>query len=332
MTTENQETTAAPAPEPSMAEYASNWGKAPAPAETSAPEPETEESAAPAEATETKAETVPEPETDKVDEDPEAKLEDAHPAKKGIGKRMSELASARKAAEEAAAAAKAEAEAAREELARLRADAQAQAQEQLVPVVPPADQDPAPVREAFEDPDEYAAALAGHTARSEIRRATEAARAQQEAVRAAADAKAEEARQAAVQSQIVELHKSFNERVEKAKADLPDFDSVVTNNADLQIRNDIFFAVEKAELAPYILHRLASNPAEAAALNKLDPMAAAIRLGEIQADIKAERKPKPSKAAEPIKPVGTRASPIQKTPDEMSMAEYAAYVNGNKRR
>lgn len=262
-----------------------------------------------------------------AEDDPEKLIEETHPAKKGISKRMGELTQARKVAEEAAEKARKEAADAKAEAERLQAEletARKAAEERTAPVVPKAEEDPAPSRDDFDDPDEYQAALTGYAARVEIRKANEAATAAVKARREAAEKQAEADRQASVQKQITELHKTFNERVEKAAPDYSDYAEKVTNNEQLVLRNDIFFTVEQSEMAPHILYHLASNPDEAASLNNMPPILAAMRLGEIQAEIRTARKPKASKAAEPVRPVSHRASPERKTPDEETMEEYAA--------
>lgn len=326
--------TAAPAvetPEPSMAEYAAQWGKKPDPAPAENVEAlKTDAPAADNTATNKPAENVTAPETE--DAEPESKIEDSHPAKKGVAKRIGELSDKAKAAQAEAETARKDAETARAELAELKAEAEKKAAETIIPQVPDAASDPVPAKDAFDDPDAYAQAMAAHAARSEIRKATEAAHATLRAHQEAVAAKVQEAQQAQAHAEMAKLHSTFQERITQAKAELPDFDTVVTNNQSLQVRNDIFFAIERAELAPQILYRLAQNPAEAQALNQLDPMSAAIKLGEYQAEIKASKKSTPSRAAEPVKPITARTSPLQKSLDEMSMDEYAAHMSKQSRK
>jgi len=264
-----------------------------------------------------------------TDEDPLTQIEETHVAKKGIAKRMGELTAEREAEKAKAVAALAEAEKAKqeakeaqEELAKIKQDAEARAA--AIPVVPKIEEDLVPDRDNFDDPDEFAGALAAHAARAEIRKANEAAIAAEKTRQEAVAAAAETARKAQAQEQIASLHKNFNERVVTAKTEYPDFDAKVTNNEKLVVRNDIFFTIEKAELAPHILYHLAGNQEEVASLNAMQPYDAAIRIGELQAEIRIARKPKASKAAEPVKPVGSRQSPARKSADEMSMNEYAA--------
>lgn len=266
--------------------------------------------------------------TAKAEEDAKKKAEDdaAALAASETPEKLKEArdAAQAKATKEAADAEKARKEAAeaQAEVVRLKAEAETKAAAALA--VPKAGDDPLPVKESFDDPEKYEDALRSHAARREIRAANERA---QEAAKVASDAaakKQEEDRQKKVQEQIADLHKTFNERVAAAKVDIPDYDVKVTNNEKLILRNDIFFTIEQMSMPAHVLAHLADNPEEAAELNKLPPIVAATRLGELQAEIRVALKPKPSAASRPIKPVGQRASPERKTPDEEDMKEYAA--------
>ena len=259
-------------------------------------------------------------------EDPSV-LEDAHPKKQGIARKFSKLTEARKKAEAEAQAKTAEAEQAKREAAEAKAEterlkAEAEARAAAVPVVPAVADDPAPKRDAFDDPDEYDAAVAAHAARGEIRKANERAEAEARTRREAEEKTRREDQQKKVQEQITTLHKAFGERVEAAKPEYQDYDVKVTNNEKLILRNDIFFTIERSELAPHILYHLSDHPEEAAALNGMSPVDATLRLGELQAEIRIARRPKASAAKPPVNPVRHRSSPEVKTADELSVAEY----------
>lgn len=342
-TTAQNATPATPA-EPSMAEYAANleaelYGKAKPRASTAAAADATppaaatddddhvdDQSAAATDDDATDGKTT----TESATEDGEGNTEDQQSkGKKGINKRFSEMTAKQKelqaladknAAE--AAEAKRQAEEARAEAERLRLEAErAQA---AIPQVPSAEEDPVPNRAEFDDPDDYAAAIAAHTARQELRRAALASKEAAEARAAEARKAADEARQAEAFKAMQELQANFQKKVVDAKTDYPDFDEKVTNNESIVLRNDVFFAIQRASDSPHILYHLADHPEVAQDLNKLNPMEAAMRIGEIQAELRLARKPKVSQAAAPIKPIGNRASPQPKSLDEMSPTEYAA--------
>lgn len=267
-----------------------------------------------------------------TEEAPDALVEEAHPAKKGIQKRFSEMTAKQKEIQAQADANKAEADKAIGEAAALKAEIEqmrqqsAQAAAAAVPVVPAAADDPKPLRDLFDDPDEYAAAMTAHTARDEIRKASAIAQENANKLQQEVQERQKQAEQVRVQEQITALHKTFNERVEVAKAEYPDYDTKVTNNTELMMQNAHFFAIQRSELAPHILHHIASDPALAKELFSMNNVDAAMKIGEISAEIRIARKPKPSKAAEPVKPVASRSSPQTKTPNEETMDEYAARV------
>lgn len=261
----------------------------------------------------------------------EVEIEETHPAKQSINKKFAKLTNKAKEAEAQVLEANKALETERAKAAEMQAKIEryeseaAQAAKDAIPVVKPASEDPAPKRESFDDPDEYAVALSQHAAREAIRESTQAA--QTAANERAEEAKknVETARQAQMQAQITELHKTFQSRIEKAKESLPDFDEKVTKNDKINLEPGVFFAIEKAELGPQILYHLANNPDVAEnlnSLNKTNPQDALIRLGELQAEIRIANKPVTTKAAPPVTPIKNRTNPERKTLDEMSMEEY----------
>jgi hypothetical protein len=72
---------------------------------------------------------------------------------------------------------------------------------------------------------------------------------------------------------------------------------------------------------PQIAYYLGQNPEVAERLSKLSPAQAALEIGRISLRLSNPPKPKP----EPIRPLAARNSAGPKSPDEMSMEEYAAY-------
>lgn len=323
--------------EPGMAEYAKmreaevRGEKYEPPVNTeAAPAAATDESAAATEAEKAKA-------AEKTDVDPLTQIDEKHPAKGKIAKRMGELTAEReaekaKAVEASVRAEKAErdAHAAQEELAKLRQEAEARATSLLK-----AEDDKVPNRENFEDPDEYNMAVAQYAARHELRKANEQASLAIKNREEAAKADAEKARVESTNNEIINLHKKFNERIVTAKTDIPDFDEKVTNNKDLIVRNETFFAVENSDFGPQMLYHLASNPEALKEIEALLPATPGhvlppkflMRLGVLEEQLRVAGKPKPSKAAAPIKPVLSRQSPERKTPEEESTEEYASRVN-----
>ncbi|CAB5212721.1 hypothetical protein UFOVP192_48 [uncultured Caudovirales phage] len=151
-----------------------------------------------------------------------------------------------------------------------------------------------PQAHQFNDAFEYAEALAEWSAENALKQRDE-----QEAQR-----KAQEAQE--------RLTKAWAERIEKAKADLPDFDRWV-QSSNIVVSNEIRDAILESDVGPQILYHLATNEDEASALTDMPTAKALRQLGKLEARLevkvetpKAEKKKESvssSKAPEPIKPL-----------------------------
>lgn len=171
----------------------------------------------------------------------------------------------------------------------------------------PAQEDPRPSRETFDNPDAFEQALEGWIERRATAKATEDAKAEQ--------TRLEQTRQA--QSMI----DAFTERKEAFEAEHPDFADLVEND-DLQISAPMSQAIMLAEDGPAIAYWLGQNPEAAERISKLSPALAVVEIGRISHRL--ANPPKPP-AREPIRPLNTRNSAGPKDPSEMSMEEYVAY-------
>lgn len=259
-------------------------------------------------------------------DDQQGEVEEKPKAKKGIDKRFSELTKAKKEAEARAEQAQKELDQKTAEINRLQAIA-AEAARSAVPVVKSSEDDPVPNRNDFDDPDQYTSALSAHASRSEIRKANEEA--QKLATQRAKEAQTavDKARQEQINASINKLHADFQERQAKVMEKLPDYKEKVLENDKLVLQPAVFFTIEKAEMGPQVLYHLADHPEEAENLNKLylaNPVDATIRLGELQAEIRAANKPQVSKAKPPVKAIGHRSSPERTKPEDMPMGDYFA--------
>lgn len=171
------------------------------------------------------------------------------------------------------------------------------------------EQPSAPQREGFASYEEYLQAQARHeaqaAARGEVERAQKAER-----ERAANDAVARE----------------WNEKIEAAKKDLPDFDQVVEDAADMPLTQAMAQALRESDRGAHLIHYLATHADEAERISKLTParqMAAIVALEEKVA--KPSRKP--SSAPAPLNPVGTSesggdVSTTDPRSDRLSTAEW----------
>jgi hypothetical protein len=150
------------------------------------------------------------------------------------------------------------------------------------------DQEPQPSQ--FADAFEYAKALAEFS--------TEKALAQRD--RQEAQQREQEAQQKIIQS--------WAQKVQEAKADLPDFDDLVASS-DVVVNNAVRDAILESDVGPKILYHLAENNDLAKRIASLSPNAALREIGKLEA--KFEDKPETkqtapvvrSKAPAPIQPI-----------------------------
>jgi len=228
------------------------------------------------------AESQSEPEAEK-----EAEVTDKPKQNPKIEKRFSELTKQRELAKQ---------EAAKEREAREALEARLREIEQKVnpqPVDDPVGQKPQPSQ--FQDAFEYAEALAEWTAEKVIA----------EREKAEADRRANEERNKVIQS--------WTQKVEAAKAKLPDFEEMVAS-ADVAVSDQIRDAIIESDVGPQVLYHLAENTDYARKLAEM-PVAKALKeLGKLEArfEVKDEPEAKPvarqSKAPSPIRPLKASSS------------------------
>ena len=149
-----------------------------------------------------------------------------------------------------------------------------------------------PTRAQFNNVDEYAEALAEWSAEKAL-----VERDKQEQQR-----KIEEQRQ--------EVIKSWSQKLEKVKAELPDFDDMVASS-QVQVRDEIKDAILESDVGPQILYQLASDDDLAQRISSMPVNKALKELGKLEVQFErkeapAEVKSEPvarSKAPAPIKPL-----------------------------
>ena len=98
---------------------------------------------------------------------------------------------------------------------------------------------------------------------------------------------------------------AFTERAEKAEERYPDFQTVVGNPA-LSINEGMAEFISDSDAGPDVAYYLGKNPMKALQIAQMSPFKAARALMEIEKDISSKPQAKPSKAPEPITPVGSR--------------------------
>lgn len=101
---------------------------------------------------------------------------------------------------------------------------------------------------------------------------------------------------------------SFLEKAEKASERYADFQTVVSNPA-LQINEAMTEFIAESEMGADVAYYLGKNPLKAAQIAKLSAVGAARELTRIEAELASKPKATPSKAPDPIRPVGSRGKP-----------------------
>ena len=233
----------------------------------------------------TEAVEITEPEGEIEQSEPEAKeeAEEQKPEKQKdkLNKRFDKVTQRAKQAE-------AEARELREKLKSYEAGNTQQPQQETVR------SEDKPQASQFNDAFEYAEALAEWSAENALKQ-----RDVQEAQR-----KAQEAQE--------KVLKTWNEKIEKAKAELPDFDRMV-KSSDIVVSDPIRDSILESDVGPQLLYHLASNEDFAKELTEMPISKALKELGKLEAKFEAkEEKPSKadkketvssSKAPEPIRPL-----------------------------
>ena len=231
-------------------------------------------------------EETPEPESEETQSEPkeaekEANQEGERKQNPKLEKRFSEITKQR---EEARKEAQNERQA-RVELEQRLAALEQQRQPQQQSYV---DSEPQPSQ--FNDAFEYAKALAEFS--------TEKALAERD--RQVAQQREQEAQQKIIQS--------WAQKVQEAKAELPDFDDLVASS-DVVVNNAVRDAILESDVGPKILYHLAENNDLAKKIASLSPNAALREIGRLEAkfDVKVDTKQTApvvrSKAPAPIQPI-----------------------------
>ena len=196
-----------------------------------------------------------------------------------LEKRFSELTKQREQA-------KAEAQSERQQREALETRLRALEQQAIPQKVQSIDEEPQPGQ--FQDAFEYAKALAQYSTETALRE-----RDQQDANR-----KANEEMQKTLQS--------WNTKLEKVKADIPDYDDIVST-ANVVVSDDIRDSILESDVGPRILYHLAEDLEFAQKLAQMPTRKALIEIGKLEklyerTEAKAEPVVK-SKAPAPIRPL-----------------------------
>jgi hypothetical protein len=225
-----------------------------------------------------------------------------------LEKRFSEITKQR---EEARAEAQREREA-REQLEKRLQDLEKKAQP--IPALPTVEQEPQP--QQFQDAFEYAKALTDYRVEQRL--------AQEKAAEAQARAQAE-------QQKVIN---SWLQRVEAAKAELPDFDAMLASASNVPVPDHIRDAMLTSEVGPKLLYHFAENPDVIKRLSELQPIRALAELGKLEARFEAKPEKPPvakSKAPDPIQPIRANGkADLPLTSDGEFHGTYQAWKEARK--
>lgn len=205
-------------------------------------------------------------------------------------------------------------EAQREREARMQLeDRLRQLEQKSAPQVQEA-QDGKPRPEQFEDAFKYAEALAEYTANLKIQQMKQ-------------------------ETEREKFVKTWSEKVNAVKDELPDFDDMVASS-DVVVPNHVRDAIMESEQGAKLLYHLAENPEIAEKIAKLPPISALREIGKLEARLEAKPQAsqetvtpvEKSKAPEPIKPI--RASKgvvdVPLTSDGRWEGSYQAWKQARK--
>ena len=171
--------------------------------------------------------------------------------------------------------------------------------------------DAQPRAEQFEVYDDYVRAVGRWEARQEFNRL---------------DAEREQrVKERETKTREEQVEAAFKAKVQEFKAKTPDFDSVV-NNPSLQISKTMYEAMRESEVGEQIAYHLGKNPAEAARIAALSPIASIREIGKLEAKLSIMPPPaqtlKPSNAPAPPAVVGGSSGGTVKDTSKMNDDEW----------
>lgn len=166
---------------------------------------------------------------------------------------------------------------------------------------------PKPTADDYDDYDTYYDALAAWHVKEQAR--VQAAELREHLVR-----QEQEAQLASFKAASKAFHEST-----------PDYLDVLKTVDDIQLPPAVQQMLLAVDNGPALMYELARNRSQLESLAAMKPMAAALQIGALSANLKQTKVPPVSKAPAPIKPLGTSTPSAGKSPEDMTMAEYRAW-------
>jgi hypothetical protein len=199
----------------------------------------------------------------------------------------------------------------RDRIARLSAELEAERRRANPPAAPAGDDDLVEPRQA-DFADDYLAydrALRDY----QIRRALRDERRRDAEIEARADAA----------TAMRERLAGYHERLAALKERIPDFDDTLRAAAGIEVRDDVRDLILGSSKGPLLAYYLARNPDALDDINRLPPIEAARRIGNLEARIRGANPVSATNAKAPVTPPrGGASAPRALDPERMSHAEY----------
>jgi hypothetical protein len=138
-----------------------------------------------------------------------------------------------------------------------------------------------------------------------------------------------------IRTQAEMQQEEINRKIEEARKNHTDYDDVIADSESIFIPQAAGEAMRSSSLFAELSYHLAKNPSEAARLMQLKNPVDQIRaIGQMEAIIlnknQQPAKPKPTRAPEPITPVGSGGGNTEVNPDDLDDKEYFARLKKQK--
>lgn len=125
------------------------------------------------------------------------------------------------------------------------------------------------------------------------------------------------------QAEVAQIAEAFAGRETEAVTRYSDYEAVA-HNPDLRITPAMATAIQLSDKGPDVAYFLGKNPAEAARIAGLNPIAQAAAIGRLEAKFQTVVKKKTTSAPDPVRSVGNKGAAV-KAPEKMSTEEYRAW-------
>ena len=125
---------------------------------------------------------------------------------------------------------------------------------------------------------------------------------------------------------------TWQQRVDAAKADIPDFDEVLAGST-APMSQAMAQVIKESDMGPKMAYHLTQHPEESARIAGMSPLAAARELGKIEAALSAPKEApakKVTSAPTPPTPIGSGRSTVG-DPSKMSMEDYMSWRDAQRK-